>query len=168
MWASASIVIGTVTGSVSSRDLARRQVLAPAVEKAKQDVAARVLPGAASAGDAERGPLGEPPCTDAAAAARRWRRCTMIDPAPAAASEQGPVGVGHHVVGDHAPDRGARDGQPLAPPVVGLHEHADGVAAVLGATTRREAVPIPPLKPWQIIPVPPPTAPSATGSAVAA
>ena len=31
----------------------------------------------------------------------------------------------------------------------------------------REAVPIPPLNPWQIIPVPPPTAPCCTGPAVA-
>ena len=31
------------------------------------------------------------------------------------------------------------------------------------ASTTREAVPMPPLNPWQIIPVPPPTLPSATG-----
>ena len=36
----------------------------------------------------------------------------------------------------------------------------------MGST--RDDVPIPPLNPWQIIPVPPPTLPSATGPAAAA
>ena len=36
------------------------------------------------------------------------------------------------------------------------------------AGTTRDAVPIPPLNSWQIIPVPPPTAPSATGPPAAA
>ena len=35
------------------------------------------------------------------------------------------------------------------------------------AGSLREAVPVPPLKPLQIIPVPPPTLPSATGPAAA-
>ena len=41
--------------------------------------------------------------------------------------------------------------QSLAAAVVRLHEHADGEAAALRGTTR-EAVPLPPLKPWQIMP----------------
>ncbi len=36
------------------------------------------------------------------------------------------------------------------------------------SSTTRDAVPIPPLKPWQIIPVPPPTDPSSTGPSCAA
>ena len=55
------------------------------------------------------------------------------------------------------------DREPRPPAVVGLHEHADRVAG----RVMRDAVPIPPLKPWQIIPVPPPTAPCSTGPSAA-
>ena len=56
------------------------------------------------------------------------------------------------------PRRHRSPGALLPPAVVRLYEHADREAAVLVATTREE-VPIPPLKPWQIMPVPPPTSP---------
>ena len=87
---------------------------------------------------------------------------TMIDPRAGCASS----GTGTTSGPISAPDRHAVDAQPIAPAVVGLHEHADGVAAVLRAATRDD-VPIPPLKPWQIIPVPPPTSPSSTAPPLA-
>ena len=68
---------------------------------------------------------------------------------------------------DRLADPHAIDAQPVALAVVGLDERPDREAADLGAMTR-DAVPIPPLNSWQIIPVPPPTAPSATGPSVAA
>ena len=49
-------------------------------------------------------------------------------------------------------------------PVVRLHQHAD-TYGVFASVTRREAVPMPHLNSWQIMPVPPPTLPSATGPA---
>ena len=65
-----------------------------------------------------------------------------------------------------APDRHAVDAQTLAPAVVRLDQHADDVAAV--SPSAREAVPMPPLNSWQIMPVPPPTFPSATAPPCAA
>ena len=55
----------------------------------------------------------------------------------------------------------AVDEQTVATTVVRLHEDADGPRAP-PLCTRREPVPVPPLKSWQIIPVPPPTFPSGT------
>ena len=87
----------------------------------------------------------------------------MIEPGARPAPSSG---TGTDVGADQAPDRQAVDAQPLAPAVVRLDEHADGEAAVPASTTR-EAVPIPPLNSWQIIPVPPPTPPSSTGPPLA-
>ena len=68
---------------------------------------------------------------------------------------------------DDPTERQAVDAKRLPVAVVGLDEGADGEAP-RWCTTTREEVPIPPLKSWQIIPVPPPTLPSATGPGAAA
>ena len=83
----------------------------------------------------------------------------MIEPLPGGSDV---VGARHDVLADLQPD-GTPFTEPLAPAVVGLHEHADGESPA-----RRDAVPMPPLKSWQTIPVPPPTEPSATGPPAAA
>ena len=64
-----------------------------------------------------------------------------------------------HRAGELEADGDAVDREALAVAVVGLHERADAPAA----RRRRDAVPVPPLNSWQIMPVPPPTPPSATG-----
>ena len=104
----------------------------------------------------------------------------MIDPCSAAAASRGRAvraraprrvraapcvvrrGDARQQIRDLLADRDAGDAQVLARAVVALHQHADGVAALRRRRTR-DAVPMPPLKPWQSIPVPPPTLPSATG-----
>ena len=105
----------------------------------------------------ERRPLGEPP-------ALQWQQGGVggdhADDRPAA-GRQRPVGAGHDVEADLEPDGDAVDREPFAPAVVGLDEHADRHVVVTGRGAT--AVPMPPLKSWQIIPVPPPTAPSSTG-----
>ena len=58
------------------------------------------------------------------------------------------------------------DTQQLAGAVIGLHQRADRIAGLVDPH-EREAVPVPPLNSWQIMPVPPPTLPSATGPALA-
>ena len=105
-------------------------------------------------------------------------RTTMMEPAPASAvtaptstgacqgRRPGPRGWAPRGR-DRLADRDAVDPEQLARAVVGLDQGADREAARGGRTTR-DAVPIPPLNSWQIIPVPPPTLPSATGPPVAA
>ena len=78
---------------------------------------------------------------------------TMIDPSGPAPGRPGATPPGE------LPDRDAVHPEPVAAAVVGLHEHADRRAAA----TTRDAVPMPPLKPWHCMPVPLPTPPSATG-----
>ena len=135
MWESTNIVIGTVTGSVSSAtSLGGRPWRA--VEKASRMSPLECSPAP---------PVRAMPSEARWASRRHWcgssgasvATITMIEPGAGRGVRQVLVGVGHDVVPDHAPDRGARDGQPLAPAVVGLHEHADRVAAVLVADDAR-------------------------------
>ena len=63
----------------------------------------------------------------------------MIEPASASAAVgAGVLAVGGHLVeADLAPDRHTVDGQALASAVVGLHQRADGEAALLGRQAAR-------------------------------
>ena len=69
-------------------------------------------------------------------------------------------------------DVDAVDQQPLASPWFAWTStptvHPFWLLAFPGPSTMRDAVPVPPLKSWQIIPVPPPTSPSGTGPSDAA
>ena len=89
---------------------------------------------------------------------------TMIEPPPAAAASgcfpRATVAVISRPTGTPATVKR------LALAVVGLHQGTDACSA--GVASLREAVPMPPLKPWQTMPVPPPTLPSATGPGFAA
>ena len=106
----------------------------------EDQVAARVLAGAAGARDPERAALRQ-----ARALMRQQRRIGRADHDDRARAEARGTGHAHHVRADQAPHRQPADGQALAPAVVGLDEHADREAAAVSSTTR-EAVPIPPLK----------------------
>ena len=78
----------------------------------------------------------------------------MIEPAPARAIGFLFVPRGRdHRPGELEADGHAVDREVLAVAVVGLHQRADAPAA----RRRRDAVPVPPLNSWQIMPVPPPT-----------
>ena len=98
----------------------------------------------------------------------------MIEPLPAGAAGAG-AGArglriprrGHLRLRDLATHGHAVHGEPLAPSVVRLDQRAHGAPAVRPGS-RRDAVPVPPLNSWQIIPVPPPTLPSGTGPSLAA
>ena len=71
--------------------------------------------------------------------------------------------MGGYAVGPISrPDGDAIHAQEGPVAVVGLHQRAHGVGPP-PVSTSRDAVPMPPLKSWQIMPVPPPTLPSATG-----
>ena len=137
MWESTNIVIGTVTGSVSSAaSLGGRPC--GAVEKASRMSPLECSPAP---------PVRAMPSDARWASRRHWcgssgasvATITMIEPAPAAVSGRSSYGSGTTSWPITRPDRSARDGEPLAPAVVGLHEHADRVAAVLGADHARRA-----------------------------
>ena len=130
------------------------------VAKAMKMSPLAVLAGAADPRDAEPGALREPVAL--VGQERRVGGDDDDDRAARRAARPSPA-TGIRSAGIASPDRHAVDREPLARAVVRLHEHADRVAAVLGRRARRDAVPMPPLNPWQIIPVPPPTLPSATG-----
>ena len=102
----------------------------------EDEVAAAVLSGAAGPGDAQGAPLCEPP-----ALMRQERRIGGQDDddragVQAADGSQVRVasglspGRGHDIHADLASHGHAIDGQPLSPPVVGLHQRADRPAAV--------------------------------------
>ena len=128
----------------------------------EQEVAAPVLAHAARAGDPERRPLGE-----AGALRGQQRRVRGHEDDDRARARRPELRDGHLLGRDGRAHRRPVDRQAVAPPVVGLDEHADRVAPDAGSTTR-EAVPRPPLNSWQIIPVPLPALPSATGPPAAA
>src|SRR5829696_105466 len=129
----------------------------------EEDVAAGVLAGAAGAGHPQPGPLGQ---------------------AVALVREQGGVGGGHD--DDRpAPARARRirlrddvggSSSPTGTPSMRRRSRRPWLAwnrtptvqPPSASSSTREAVPTPPLKPWQIMPVPPPTLPSGTGPGPAA
>ena len=135
MWESTNIVTGTVTGSEpSSTSLGGRSWRA--VENASRMSPLECSPAP---------PVRAIPNEARWAIRRHWcgssgASVATIDDDRARARggvRQVLVRVGHDVVTDHAAGRDAGDAQTLAPAVVGLHEHADCVAAVLLADHAR-------------------------------
>src|SRR5262249_42581457 len=120
------------------------------------DVAARVETKAAYPGKTHASPLCEAPALD-----RQERR----------------IGGEHHndralwlrvsrPSGERSSHRNAVHAKMAHRAIVRLDERANN-ERLPRVATRREDVPMPPLNPWQRIPVPPPTLPSATGPAPA-
>ena len=154
-------VVGAAADRVVIVDASGRQPIAG--REGDEQVAARVPAGAADAGDAETGPLGQPLAL--VGEERRVGRDDDDDRARArrrrsAAAPTWSYGLGTSRRRDRLADPHAIDPQPVALAVVGLDEDADRVAADVAASMTRDAVPMPPLNSWQTIPVPPPTAPS--------
>ena len=87
---------------------------------------------------------------------------TMIEPAPSPAplsgsgTTSGPIALADR-------DRRSRAGARRRPWLAWT-----STPTIQPSSTTRDAVPIPPLKPWQTMPVPPPTEPSSTGPSCAA
>ena len=129
--------------------------------EAEHQVAAGVLADAAGARDAERGPLGEP----VALAGKQRRVGGDEHDDRARLGRQGDRRAWQRDRVQPLTHRHAVHAQPLAAAVVGLHQHADRVPARRPRPAPRDDVPMPPLKPWQTMPVPEPTLPSATGPA---
>ena len=134
-----------------------------------EQVAARVAAGPAGAGDAETGPLGQPLALvgeerrvrrqdhdDRAATRRRRAACRGRRPGRRGWGPRPCRSRRRPGRRPRAASHACRSWPGPAPPTV---------KPPWSASMTRDAVPIPPLNSWQTIPVPPPTPPSATGSA---